>query len=62
MERFINHSASLIQQQRIREDIAVSIKQLEAGEGIPLTRVMEGIRLEAGLESVMLEKTQAGNV
>jgi len=33
-----------VKQQRIRRDIGISIKQLDAGEGIPLAEVMEGIR------------------
>jgi len=37
-----------IKQQRIRQDIAVSIQQLDAGEGIAMAEVMEGIRSEYG--------------
>ena len=33
-----------IQQQKIKQDIGVSIKQLEAGESVPLKDVMQGIR------------------
>lgn len=33
-----------IKQQRIRQDIGVSIQQLDAGEGLPLAQVMEGVR------------------
>jgi len=39
-----NAFGEFIQQQRIRQDIAVSIKQLDAGEGIAMAEVMEGIR------------------
>ena len=35
---------AFIKQQRIRQDIGVSIKQLDAGESVPLAEVMEGIR------------------
>ncbi len=35
-----------IQQQRIKQDIAVSLQQLDAGEGISIAEVMEGIRRE----------------
>lgn len=33
-----------LQQQRIRQDIGISIKQFESGESIPLGKVMESIR------------------
>jgi hypothetical protein len=33
-----------IKQQLIRQDISVSIQQLDAGEGLPLAQVMEGVR------------------
>jgi len=41
-----NAFGEFIKQQKIRQDIAVSIKQLDAGEGIPMAEVMEGIRTE----------------
>jgi len=39
-----NAFGEFIKQQRIRQDIAVSIQQLDAGEGIAMADVMEGIR------------------
>ena len=36
--------ASFISKQRIKQDIGVSIRQLEAGEGVPITDVMEAAR------------------
>jgi len=44
VQSIANAFGEFIKQQRIRQDIAVSIKQLDAGEGIPLAEVMEGIR------------------
>jgi len=41
-----NAFAEFIKQQRIRQDIAVSIQQLDAGEGMTMVEVMEGIRNE----------------
>jgi len=35
-----------IRQQRIRQDISVSIQQLDAGEGLPFAQVMEDVRGE----------------
>jgi len=35
-----------IRQQRIRQDIGISIQQLDAGEGLPLAQVMEDVRGE----------------
>ena len=39
-----NAFLEFIRQQSIKQDIGISIKQLDAGEGLPLTQVMEGIR------------------
>ncbi len=36
--------AEFVQQQRIKQDIGVSIEQLEAGEGIPLSQAINEIR------------------
>jgi hypothetical protein len=44
VQSITNAFGEFIQQQRIRQDIAVSIKQLDAGEGIAMAEVMEGIR------------------
>jgi len=44
VQSIANAFGEFIQQQRIRQDIAVSIKQLDAGEGIAMAEVMEGIR------------------
>jgi len=46
MQSIANAFGEFIKQQRIRQDIAVSIKQLDAGEGIAMAEVMEGIRSE----------------
>lgn len=35
---------AFIQQERIKQDIGVSIAQLDSGEGIPLRTVMQDIR------------------
>ncbi len=39
-----NAFLAFIRQQGIKQDIGISIKQLDAGEGLPLAEVMEGIR------------------
>ena len=39
-----NAFSEFIQQQQIRQDIGVSIQQLEAGEGIALSDVMKDVR------------------
>jgi len=39
-----NAFLEFIRQQGIKQDIGISIKQLDAGEGLPLAEVMEGIR------------------
>ena len=39
-----NAFLEFIRQQGIKQDIGVSIQQLDAGEGLPLAEVMEGIR------------------
>jgi len=44
VQSIANAFGEFIQQQRIRQDIAVSIKQLDAGEGIAMAEVMQGIR------------------
>ncbi len=36
--------ADFIQQQKIRQDIGVSVAQLDAGEGIPMAQVINEIR------------------
>lgn len=36
--------AAFIRQQRIKQDVGVSIRQLDAGEGVPLAQVMERMR------------------
>jgi len=36
----------IVKQQWIRQDISVSIQQLDAGEGLPLAQVMEDVRGE----------------
>ena len=41
-----NAFAEFIKQQRIRQDIAVSVQQLDAGEGVGMVEVMESIRSE----------------
>ena len=41
-----NAFAAFIRQQRVRQDIGVSIRQLDAGESVPLAEVMEGARSE----------------
>ena len=44
VQSIANAFGEFIQQQRIRQDIALSIKQLDAGEGIAMAEVMEGVR------------------
>jgi len=39
-----NAFAEFVQQRKIKQDIGVSIKQLDAGEGVPLAQVMQRIR------------------
>ena len=39
-----NAFAEFVQQRKIKQDIGVSIKQLDAGEGVPLSQVMQSIR------------------
>ena len=39
-----NAFAEFVQQHKIKQDIGVSIKQLDAGEGVPLLQVMQRIR------------------
>lgn len=36
--------AEFVQQQRIKQDIGVSIEQLDAGEGVPLEQAIADIR------------------
>jgi Trp operon repressor len=36
--------ADFVQQRKIKQDIGVSITQLDAGEGVPLQHVMQSIR------------------
>jgi hypothetical protein len=36
--------SEFIKQRRIRQDIGISIEQLAAGESLPLSDVMDGIR------------------
>ena len=36
--------SEFIKQRRIKQDIGISIEQLAAGESLPLTDVMDGIR------------------
>ena len=36
--------AEFIQQQRVKQDIGVSIEQLDAGEGIPMAEAINDIR------------------
>ena len=36
--------ADFVQQRKIKQDIGVSIMQLEAGEGLPLRDVMQAVR------------------
>lgn len=36
--------ADFIQQQKIKQDIGISIEQLDAGEGIPLNQAINEIR------------------
>jgi hypothetical protein len=36
--------ADFVQQRKIKQDIGVSITQLDAGEGVPLQQVMQSIR------------------
>ena len=46
VQSIANAFGEFIKQQRIRQDIAVSIQQLDAGEGMAMIEVMEGIRSE----------------
>lgn len=39
-----NAFLEFIKQKSITQDIGISIKQLDAGESIPLAEVMEGVR------------------
>jgi len=39
-----NDFLTFIKQKSIKNDIGVSIKQLDAGEGLPLTKVIKDIR------------------
>lgn len=36
--------AEFVQQHKIKQDIGISIAQLDAGEGLPLQQVMQSIR------------------
>lgn len=44
MEKTVRQTCADDSQARIRQDINRSIRQLDAGEGLPLVEVMEGIR------------------
>jgi len=39
-----NAFGEFIKQQEIKQDISISIKQLDAGEGLPLNEVMKEVR------------------
>ena len=43
-----NAFLEFVRQQGIKQDIGISIKQLDTGEGLPLAEVMEGIRSKYG--------------
>jgi len=44
MQSIANAFDDFIKQQKIRQDIAVSISQLDADEGIAMAEVMESVR------------------
>lgn len=44
LEKSIRQACGDDSQARIRQDINMSIRQLDASEGLPLARVMEGVR------------------
>ncbi len=39
-----NDFLMFIREQRVKQDINISIKQLDEGKGVPLAKAMEGIR------------------
>lgn len=43
-QSIVNAFLKFVQQEKIKRDIGISIEQLEAGEGVPLSQVMRETR------------------